>query len=204
MIHFRYSLKCLFHLSHNLVHQNGTIKKTHLVARSYKGLSSKLVGDKERKKLKRITIAFAPVRHPQYPDGQLFMVIVRDKNNPNPPIYILTSLEIKNVKDAWEVCFSYIHRWNIEQTFRFLKSELAMESPRLWSFENRLKLMAIVALVYDFLISLIRNWSSWIQPFFRNWCHRTGNRYRNASIPIYRLRAAISLCLTFCLAQNSG
>lgn len=190
--------------NHNLIHENGKIKKTHLVARSYKGISSKLVGDKERKKMKRITIAFAPVCHPEYPDNQLFMIIIRDKNNHNAPIYILTSLEINTVKDAWEICFSYIHRWNIEQTFRFLKSELAMESPRLWSFENRLKLMAIVALVYDFLISLIRNWSSWVQPFFRNWCHRTGNRYRNASIPIYRLRAAVSLCLIFCLVQNSG
>ncbi len=190
--------------NHNLVHQNGQIKKTHLVARSYKGISSKLVGDKERKKTKRITIAYAPVHHPEYLGSQLFMIIVRDKNNFNPPIYILTSLPINKLKDAWEICFSYIHRWNIEQTFRFTKTELSMETPRLWSFENRLKLMAIVALVYDFLISLIRNWSSWLQPFFRNWCHRTGNRYRKASIPIYRLRAAVSLCLLFCLAQNSG
>jgi hypothetical protein len=190
--------------NHNLIHQNGQSKKTHLVARSYKGQGSKLVRDKERKLTKRISIAFAPVRHPEYPDHQLFMVIVRDKNNYNGPMYILTSLPIKKVKDAWEICFSYIHRWNIEQTFRFAKAELAMESPRLWSFENRLKLLAIVALVYDFLISLIRNWSSWIFPFLKNWCHRTGNRYREASIPIYRLRAAVAFCLFFCLAQNSG
>ena len=83
--------------NHNLVHQNGQIKKTHLVARSYKGRSSKLVGDKERKKTKRITIAYAPVRHPEYPDNQLFMIIIRDKNNHNPPIYILTSLFIHSV-----------------------------------------------------------------------------------------------------------
>lgn len=67
-------------------------------------------------------------------------------------MYILTSLAIENAEDAWEICFSYIHRWNIEQTFRFAKSELAMESPRLWSFENRLKLLAIV--VNGLVISL--------------------------------------------------
>ncbi|PHN01052.1 hypothetical protein CRP01_39285, partial [Flavilitoribacter nigricans DSM 23189 = NBRC 102662] len=103
-----------------------------------------------------------------------------------------------------EIVFSYMHRWEIEQSFRFGKSELAMESPRLWFWENRLKLLAIVALVYDFLLQLLRGWRSWVFLFLRNWCHRTGERYRSASIPLYRLRLAIHWCLFFALAQNSG
>ena len=92
----------------------------------------------------------------------------------------------------------------IEQAFRFGKSELAMESPRLWFWENRLKLLAIVSLVYDFLLQLLRGWRSWVNPFLKHWCHRTGERYRSASIPLYRLRLAIHWCLFFFLAQNSG
>jgi hypothetical protein len=71
--------------------------------------------------------------------------------------------------------------------------------------ENGLKLLAIVALVYDFLLMSLRNWSCWIPLFLRYWCHRTGNRYRNASIPISRLRIAISyaLCTACCSYQSS-
>ena len=190
--------------NHLLLHKDKGVKKTHLLARSFKGRKYKSVWDKQRKQTKKISIAWAPVFHLDYIDNQLFIVIIRDKNNFTSPMYLITSLAIQNHKDAWEVCFSYIHRWEVEQAFRFGKSELAMESPRLWFWENRLKLLAIVALVYDFLLSLLRNWKTWVQFFFRNWCHRTGNRYRNASIPIYRLRQAISICLFCCLAQNSG
>lgn len=204
LFHFQQDFVIRWKKNHLLINERQIPKKTHLLARSYKALGNRLVRDKERKKNKRITIAYAPVRHPELPDNQLYLVIVRDKNNRNPPMYLITSLSIHSAKMAWEICFSYLHRWNIEQTFRFGKSELAMESPRLWFWENRLKLLAIVALVYDFLLQMLQNWKPWAAQLFTNWCHRTGNRYRNASIPIYRLRMAIANCLIFCLAQNSG
>lgn len=187
-----------------LYHVDKGEKQTHLLARSFKAKDYVWVKDKERKKTKKITISWATVQHSDHPEQELFLVIIRDKNNFNGPMYLITSLAITNPQQAWEICFSYMHRWNIEQAFRFGKSELAMESPRLWFWENRLKLLAIVTLVFDFLLSILRNWKSWIQLFFRQWCHRTGNRYRKASIPIYRLRQAISNCLIFYIAQNSG
>ena len=190
--------------NHLLINAKQESKKTHLLARSYKAKATKRVWDKERKKTKNITVAWAPVEHPDHPDNQLFLVIIRDKNHYNGPMYLLTSLNIESADQAWEVCFAYMHRWNIEQAFRFGKSELAMESPRLWFWENRLKLLAIVALVYDFLLRMLRNWMSVARQLMRQWCHRTGNRYRTASIPVYRLRMAIANCLFFCLAQNSG
>ena len=190
--------------NHLLNHGDKGCKKTHLLARSFKAMKSKIVRDKARKKDKHITIAWAPVTHPEYPDNQLYLIIVRDKHNYNGPMYLLTSLHIENATDAWEILFSYMHRWEAEQGFRFLKSEMGLESPRLWFWDNRMKLMAIVTLVYDFLLSLLRNWKSLIQLFFKKWCHRTGKRYRQASIPLYRLRMAISNCLFFLWAQNSG
>lgn len=203
-IHFDQDFLLRWKKNHLLVHSEKGCKKTHLLARSFRARSTKTVWDKERKIARKVSVAWTAVRHVELPDIQLFLVIVRDKNRKNPPMYLLTTIEITSKKLAWEMCHSYMHRWEIEQTFRFGKSELAMESPRLWFWENRLKLMAIVTLVYDFLLRMLRNWSSWVQIFLRNWCHRTGNRYREASIPIYRLRAAISICLFFYLAQNSG
>ncbi len=190
--------------NHLLTHVIKGQKKTHLLARSFKSKHHKRVWDKERKRSKKVGIAWAKVSHQEDPSKPLFLVIVRDKNNYNSPMYILTSWPIESAKQAWQVLFSYLHRWEIEQSFRFGKSELAMESPRLWFWENRLKLLAIVALVYDFLLSLLTNWPGWVQLFLTQWCHRTGERYRNASIPLYRLRIAIHWCLFFHIAQNSG
>ena len=190
--------------NHLLEHSEKGLKKTHLLARSFKGQARKIVRDKPRNKTKCVTIAWCEVTHPDYPDEELWLVIARDKHNYNSPMYILTSIPVENKTTAWEIFFSYIHRWEVEQGFRVCKSELAIQSPRLWWWENRLKLLAIVALVYDFLLQLIRGWAAWIPGFLKHWCHRTGNRYRNASIPIYRLRIAIHWCLGKILYQNSG
>ncbi|MFL5705293.1 MAG: hypothetical protein ACJ8AG_21030 [Ktedonobacteraceae bacterium] len=43
----------------------------------------------------------------------------------------------------------------IELSFRYAKCELALECPRLWSLEARLKLLGMVMLVYAFLLSLL-------------------------------------------------
>lgn len=190
--------------NHLLVHQEKGCKKTHLLSRSFKGRASRIVRDKARQKDKRISIDWAPVNHPEYPDNQLFLVIARDKHNYNSPMYLITSLTIQKENQAWEVLFSYMHRWEAEQGFRFLKSEMGLESPRLWFWDNRMKLMAIVTLVYDFLLTVVRNWKDWVPIFLRNWAHRTGKRYRDASIPLYRLRMAIANCLFLWWAQNSG
>ncbi len=47
----------------------------------------------------------------------------------------------------------YVRRWQIEMIYRYAKTELAIESPRLWAGQNRIKLMMMVALVYAFLLS---------------------------------------------------
>jgi hypothetical protein len=190
--------------NHLLTHHQKGQKKTHLLARSFKGQTGRIVEDNRRKNRKYITLAWAPVQHPQFPDKQLYLIIARDKKNYNSPLYILTSIEITNAKIAWEILFSYFHRWEAEQGFRFLKSEMAIESPRLWFWENRLKLFAIVTMVYDFILKTLRNWTMWISLFLKNWAHRTGKRYRDASIPLYRLRLAISNCLIYLWAINSG
>ncbi len=195
LINFEQDFLIRWKSNHIFLNEHGELKKIHNIARSYRGKDTKLVKDKERKKMKNISIAWAPVKHPEFPDNQLYLVIIRDKNNYNSPIYLITSIPVQDKQTAWEMSFSYIHRWEIEQSFRCCKSELGMESPRLWFFDRTLKLLAIVSLVYDFLLRMLCNWKPWAKLILSTWCHRTGNRYRKTAIPIYRLRAAISMTL---------
>ena len=204
LLHFEQDFIIRWKKNQRLIHAIKGEKPTHLLARSFKAQASKIVRDKQRDKTKHVTVAWAEVTHPDFPDEEYYLVIVRDRHHYNSPMYILTSIPITSRALAWEVCFSYIHRWEVEQGFRVCKSELAIQSLRLWWWDNRLKLLAIVALVYDFLLQLIRGWRAWIPGFLKNYCHRTGDRYRSASIPVYRLRIAIHWCLGALLYQNSG
>ncbi len=127
------------------------------------------------------------------------------------PWYLLTNEPVLSVEDAWRVVLSYTRRWQVEMSFRFQKNELAMESPRLWRWDNRLKLLLMVSLVYAFLLSLLDPcFALLLEQLLRGWCHRSGKRYRDASVPLYRLRSALSrLWLAHrpppaMLKQNSG
>ena len=77
---------------------------------------------------------------------------------------------------------------------RYNKSELAFESPRVFKWQYRLKLLLIAGLAYVFLLSLLApslsDLCSWL---LRTFCHRTGKRSRETPTPLYRLRFALSL-----------
>lgn len=45
--------------------------------------------------------------------------------------YLLTSKPITSVAKAWEIVFAYAKRWEIKEFWRYSKSELGIESPRL-------------------------------------------------------------------------
>jgi hypothetical protein len=72
---------------------------------------------------------------------------------------LFTNERVQSEEQAWETLFSYKRRWQIETSFRSGKCELAMESRRRWSLENRLKLVGSVLLVYAFFLFLARRGS---------------------------------------------
>ena len=94
---------------------------------------------------------------------------------------------VKTEEQAWEVFFTSKRRWQIETSFRYGKCELALESPRLWSFENRLKLLGIVLL---FLLEDV--YQEVREVLLRLKCHRTGKRCRETLVPLSRLRWVLS------------
>jgi hypothetical protein len=107
--------------------------------------------------------------------------------------YLIMNKLLKREEQARGIVFAYRRRWQIELSFRYGKSELGMESPRLWSWENRLTLLGIVTVVYAFLPYVLAPASyDLLVSLLRQQCHRTGKRCREAKAPLSRVRWAIS------------
>lgn len=168
----------------------------------------RLLWDYHARQYRETGVIAVPVGHPDYP-GPLWLVVARQTGR-SSPWYLLTNVPVETAEEAWRIVQAYQCRWQVESAIRFLKSELAIESPRLWFWENRMKLLMIVTLVYSFLVSLLGlEQKEWLIQLLREWCHRTGRKMREALCPLYRLRAALARLWTtypppLPTFQNSG
>ena len=162
------------------------------ITRGKRSQDHRQIWDLNRRQYRKTGVVAAPVGHPRV-DGVLWLVVSRPGKG-RKPWYLLTNETIETTDDAWRVVMAYARRWQVEMCYRACKTDLAMESPRLWFWENRLKLRLMVSLVYAFLLSLLApELAPLVKDLLRCWCHRTGERYRQAAIPLSRLRAALSL-----------
>jgi hypothetical protein len=160
------------------------------MCRGRRSLDHRLLRDSRHRCERRVGLLYFPVRHPQLPDYPLWLVVARPKGH--AAWHFLTNEPITSSEEAWAVVYAYARRWQIECAFRFLKTELAMESPRLWFWENKRKLFALVALVYAFLLSLLAPAAEALRThLLTHWCPRTGERPRQATLPLYPLRSAL-------------
>jgi hypothetical protein len=179
-----------------------------MLVRGKKTRQSRMVADHSGQRSRRGVLA-VPVRHPSYP-GPLWLVVSR-RGKGHEPWYLLTNELADTPAAMWRIVFAYARRWQIEMAWRFGKTELVMQSPRLWFWDNRLKLLLIVSLVYAFLLSLL---DPLLKPLrdilLKCFCPRTGKRSRVSPTPLYRLRTALSylwLCTAspfLALRQSSG
>ncbi len=183
--------------SHLLIGIDGILKNTYKHSLGKKATSTRWIWDKERKERRKASILYMPVQHPEFDDKQLYLVIVRDKKKGTSPIYFLTDVQIDTNGMAWSILKSYMKRWDVEQVFRFGKTGMGMESPRLWFWENRLKILMMVTLVMAFLLTLIALFRKFSRQIIDTWCPRTGNRQKNTFLPIYRLRLAITQLILY-------
>lgn len=138
-----------------------------------------------------------PVHHPHLTD-QLWLVVSR-LGKGRQPWYLLTNQPLDTTDTAWRVGLVYVRRWQVEMCYRSCKTDRAMESPRLWFWENGLKLRLMASLVYAFLLSLLTPpLALLVQEILRNWCHRTGKRYSHLGGAAH----PITLCSEFPLADR--
>jgi len=128
-----------------------------------------------------------PVRHPDY-QGPLWLVVVRQGRG-REPWYLLTNEPVETIAQAWEMVFSYVSRWKIEESFRFQKCELLIESVRLRTWQAQRKLLLLVTLAYGSLLAMLG------PPLrmacchlLQQWCQRADWRLWRVKAPLYRLR----------------
>jgi len=167
----------------------GAEKKLWQIGQGKRYLAHKAIRDPATGEKMPCDLWWTTVRHPSSGE-QLYLVKARVKQG---VMYLITNDPVKTEAQAWEVFFTYRRRWQIETSFRYAKCELALECPRLWSLEARLKLLGMVMLVYAFLLSLLDPLhQELVEALLRFKCHRTGKRCQNAQAPLYRLRWALS------------
>lgn len=172
----------------------GEVRKAWEITRGKRSWEYRYVRDSHTGEQHKVGVVASCVTHPAHPQP-LWLVVARPGRHLEP-WYLLTSEPIRSVEEAWAVVFAYGRRWQIECAWRYSKSELAMESPRVWSWERREKLLLMVTLIYAFLLSLLASeWEELRNWLLRGWCHRTGKRSREVAAPLYRLRAVLSRLL---------
>jgi len=151
-----------------------------------------------RQPAQRVTVRFAarPVCL-VHRDDPLWLVVVRlDKRarrrGGSEPWRLLTTEPVTTAAQCWRIVEAYWARWQIEQQFRFAKSELGVESLRVRDWAARAKLLALVSLTYAFLLHLLGDGTDPLLPAVLRWAHRTGTQARDRWRPLYRLRAALA------------
>jgi hypothetical protein len=169
----------------------GEARKTWEITRGKRSWQYRHLQDSHTGERHKVGVVAVCVTHPRHPQP-LWLVVARPGRH-YEPWYLLTSDPIRTAEDAWGVVLAYGRRWQIECAWRYSKSELAMESPRVWTWERREKLLLMVTLVYAFFLSLLASeWKELRSWLLRAWCHRTGKRSREVAAPLYRLRSALS------------
>jgi hypothetical protein len=170
---------------------DGKLKAAWKIAQGKKAWGSRGLWDARRRKWISASVLAFPVRHPDHPDLPLWLVVARRKGS--TPWYLLTSEPVETAGDAWRVVLAYARRWQIEVMWKTCKSELGMQSPRVWDWETRLKLLGLATLAYAFLLHLLSTSFQLLRRWLLRYAaHRTGRRLRATRVPLMRLRLALS------------
>ena len=175
-----------------LIDASGQERKAWEIARGKRPWGeARLLWDTHFRVYRSTRVLALPVHHPEY-QGQLWLVVVRQGKG-REPWYLLTNEPVETAEQAWDITFSYVRRWKIEESFRFQKTELQIESLRLQDWESRRKMLLLVTLAYGFLLWLLSP-PLWLarSRLFVHWCQRADWRLWTAKVPLYRLRWALS------------
>lgn len=109
--------------------------------------------EKDQEKGLRIEFGYRNVYLPGQ-DIALYLVVVRGFGE--EPLMILTNIPLKKTrKSLWWAVESYITRWKIEETIRFIKQCYQLEDIRLLSYIRRQNMMALVMAVAYFTMAYL-------------------------------------------------
>jgi len=176
--------------NYQLSEEQELLRKPGEISKDKRSWEHRLLWDARRRCQRDTGIIAFRVSDPTH-HQPLWLVIARRKGQ--SPWYLLTSEPAHSPELAWQIVLAYARRWQVEMAIRYNKCELAFESPRVFQWTSRHKLLWIAGLAYAFLLSLLaptlETLSFWL---LRTFCHRTGKRSRDTPAPLYRLRFSLS------------
>ena len=82
------------------------------------------------------------------------------------PIQLLTTVRVETTEDALKIITGYLSRWSVEETYRFVKSGLGLESMRCFSYGKLQNLVRLAYIVSSLIARMVR-FSSWRAVFRR-------------------------------------
>ena len=101
-----------------------------------------------QERILRLEFGYRRVRLPRRKEA-LFLVVVRGFGQ--EPLMLLTNLEIRRSRSSlWRVIESYLTRWRVEETIRFLKQSYRLEDIRLLTYTRLQNMMVLVTAVAYF------------------------------------------------------
>jgi len=101
----------------------------------------------------QVSYGAIPVKLP-WSDKLLTLVVV--KGYGNKPMMLLTSLPVKRSKeDIKRIIQSYIKRWSIEETIRFIKQTYDLENIRVLKYTRLQNMMALLLAVFYFIAVIL-------------------------------------------------
>ncbi len=154
----RFVLRWVGH--HLFFDAQGVEKKLWQIALGKRPWGSKEVYDAVKQCTVKAGVFALPVRHAAYA-CPLWLVVVRRKGS---SWYLITNEPVETEKQAWKIVFAYMRRWQIEMSFRYGKSELAMEGRTALSGERKGGSLKNDALD-DILLVCKQKQKSWTRPF---------------------------------------
>lgn len=134
----------------HLMYKGKSIQTLELAHRCNTPYAQTIVKHKNGKQLIfNITFGFMKVKLPTFLHQDLYMLVV--KGFGKKPMMLLTTLPLrKNRKVLYEILQSYLKRWSIEETIRFVKQSYDLENIRVLSYTRLQNMMALLLAVFYF------------------------------------------------------
>jgi hypothetical protein len=101
-----------------------------------------------KEKLYQLAFGYRTVRFPGR-NERLSLVVVRGLGQ--VPMMLLSDVQVRNTRSSvWSIVESYLTRWRIEETIRFIKQSYQLEDIRLLSYGRLQNMMALILAVAYF------------------------------------------------------
>jgi len=135
----------------NLICGNKEQQTLELAAKCKYLYSETVVREKDgEEKVYNISYGYFKVKLPSHKDKQLYMLVV--KGFGEKPMMILTTEKLrKNRSVLQRILYSYLRRWSIEETIRFIKQSYDLENIRVLTYRRLKNMIALLLAVFYFI-----------------------------------------------------